>query len=137
MDSGDRLSPAAVRRLACDARLLPVVLGGEGQVLDAGRSRRLATGPLRRALVVRDRGCAFPACDRSPRWTDGHHIRGWTAGGGTDLTNMVLLCRRHHRLIHEGDWIVRMASDGLPEFIPPPILGVPQRPRRNRYHRRT
>ena len=137
LDSGDRLSPATVRRLACDARLLPVVLSGAGQVLDAGRSRRLATGPLRRGLVVRDRGCAFPACDRSPRWTDAHHIAGWSSGGRTDLTNLVLLCRRHHRLIHEGDWIVRIAGDGLPDFIPPPVLGVAQRARRNSYHRRT
>ncbi|HEY7273825.1 MAG TPA: DUF222 domain-containing protein, partial [Actinoplanes sp.] len=85
IDNGDRVSAVTVRRLACDAQLLPIVLGGAGQVLDAGRSRRLATGPLRRALVVRDRGCAFPQCDRLPRWCDGHHIRGWTAGGPTDL----------------------------------------------------
>jgi hypothetical protein len=137
LDSGDRVSPAVVRRLACDARLLPVVLGGAGQILDAGRTRRLATGPLRRALVVRDRGCAFPGCDRPPRWTDGHHITPWTAGGRTNLTNLTLLCRRHHRVIHDGDWTVRIAADGLPEFLPPPVLGVPQRPRRNRYHRRT
>ena len=137
LDSGDRISPAAVRRLACDAQLLPVVLGGAGQVLDAGRARRLATGSLRRALVVRDRGCAFPACERSPRWTDGHHITSWAQGGRTDLSNLVLLCRRHHRLIHEGDWTGRIAGDGLPEFIPPPVMGVAQGPRRNLYHRRT
>jgi hypothetical protein len=137
LDGGDRVSPSAVRRLACDARILPLLLGGTGQVLDAGRARRLATGPLRRALVVRDRGCCFPACDRSPRWADAHHIRSWTRGGGTDLANLVLLCRHHHRLIHEGDWTVRMAADGLPEFLPPPVLGQPQPPRRNPYHRRT
>ena len=137
LDGGDRLSPAAVRRLACDAQVLPVVLGGAGQVLDAGRARRLATGPLRRALVVRDRGCSFPDCDRPPRWCDGHHIRSWTAGGPTTLSNLVLLCRRHHRLIHEGDWTVRIAADGLPEFIGPPVLGAPRCPRRNKYHRRT
>jgi hypothetical protein len=137
LDGGDPVSPATVRRLACDARLLPIVLGGAGQVLDAGRSRRLATGPLRRALVVRDRGCAFPDCDRPPRWCDAHHVRSWTQGGGTDLGNLVLLCRRHHRLIHERDWTVRIAADGLPEFLPPPVFGAPARPRRNRYHRRT
>jgi HNH endonuclease len=75
--------------------------------------------------------------DRSPRWTDAHHIRSWTRGGGTDLANLVLLCRHHHRLIHEGDWTVRIAGDGLPEFLPPPVLGQPQPPRRNPYHRRT
>jgi hypothetical protein len=137
LDTGDRVSPATVRRLACDAQVVPLVLGGAGQVLDAGRSRRLATGPLRRALVVRDRGCAFPDCDRLPRWCDGHHLRSWTAGGPTSLANLVLLCRRHHRLIHEGAWTVRIAADGLPEFHPPPVFGVPARPRRNLYHRRT
>jgi hypothetical protein len=71
-DTGERLSAATVRRLACDARILPVVLGGAGQILEVGRARRLATGPLRRALHIRDRGCAFPDCDRPPRWTDAH-----------------------------------------------------------------
>jgi hypothetical protein len=137
LESGDGVSPATVRRLACDVQVLPMVLGGAGQVLDAGRARRLATGPLRRALVVRDRGCAFPDCDRPPRWCDGHHLRSWTAGGPSELSNLVLLCRRHHRLIHDGDWTVRIAGDGLPEFIPPPAFGVAARPRRNPYHRRT
>jgi hypothetical protein len=137
VDSGDRISPTVARRLACDAQILPVVLSGTGQVLDAGRARRLATGPLRRALVVRDRGCSFPDCDRPPRWCDAHHVRSWMAGGPTNLGNLVLLCRRHHRLIHDGDWTVQIAADGLPEFIGPPVLGAPRRPRRNRFHRRT
>jgi Domain of unknown function (DUF222)/HNH endonuclease len=137
LDSGDRVSPATVRRLACDAQIMPVVLDGASQVLDAGRSRRLATGPLRRALVVRDRGCSFPACDRPPRWCDGHHVRPWSAGGRTRLDNLVLLCRHHHRLIHDGDWTVRIGTDGLPEFLPPAVPGEPRDPRRNRYHRRT
>jgi Domain of unknown function (DUF222)/HNH endonuclease len=136
LESGDGISPATVRRLACDAQLLPLVLGGAGQVLDAGRARRLATGPLRRALVVRDRGCAFPDCDRPPRWCEAHHLQPWTAGGRTDMANLVLLCRRHHRLLHDGDSTVRIAADGLPEFLPPPVFGVPQPARRNRYHRR-
>ena len=76
-DTGQRLSAATVRRLACDARILPVVLGGASQILDIGRARRLATGPLRPALHVRDRGCAFPDCDRPPRWTGGHHTDIW------------------------------------------------------------
>jgi hypothetical protein len=87
LDNGERLAPTAARRLACDAKLLPVVLGGEGQVLDTGRTHRLATGPLRRALVARDRGCAFPACDRPARWCDAHHIIAWTKGGPTSLNN--------------------------------------------------
>ena len=83
LDTGQRLTPTQTRRLACDAHLLPAVLGSHGQVLDVGQSRRLITGALRRALVLRDRGCAFPGCDRPPRWCDGHHIQPWTHGGPT------------------------------------------------------
>ncbi|MDG4780421.1 DUF222 domain-containing protein [Micromonospora sp. WMMD961] len=72
LDTGLQLTPEAVRRLACDAAVLPAVLGGAGQPLDVGRQRRLITGPLRRALALRDRGCAFPGCDRPPRWCAAH-----------------------------------------------------------------
>jgi hypothetical protein len=135
LDNGDRLSASAARRLACDAQIVPMVLGASGQVLDAGRARRLATGPLRRALVVRDGGCAFPTCDRPARWCDAHHVVPWSAGGSTSLSNLVLLCGHHHRLIHLGDWSVRMAADDLPEFLPPATQDLARRPRRNRYHR--
>ena len=137
LDNGQRLSAHTVRRVACDAKILPIILGGEGQVLDAGRSRRLATGSLRRALVVRDRGCAFPDCDRPPRWCDGHHLRAWADGGPTTLDNMVLVCRYHHGLLHEPDgWQARLGPDRLPEFIPPPWIDPARRPRRNLYHPR-
>jgi hypothetical protein len=137
-DSGNRLSAATARRVACDARVLPMVLGGESQVLDAGRARRLVTRPLRRALAVRDRGCAFPDCDRPPRWTDAHHIRPWADGGPTSLDNMVLLCGRHHRLIHDPDagWRIHLGPDRQPDFIPPAWIDRHQRPRRNLYHHR-
>jgi hypothetical protein len=85
LDTGQRLTAAQARRLACDAHLLPAVLGTQGQVLDVGQSRRLITGALRRALVLRDGGCAFPDCDRPPRWAEGHHIRSWANGGPTSL----------------------------------------------------
>ncbi|MFG2046933.1 DUF222 domain-containing protein [Micromonospora sp. NPDC048935] len=137
LDIGAHLTPEAVRRLACDASILPAVLGGGGQILDVGRQRRLITGPLRRALVLRDRGCAFPGCDRPPRWCDGHHIRHWADGGDTSLDNAVLLCGHHHRHLHHGDWVVRLGGDGHPEFIPPAWLDPDQIPRRNHYHRRT
>jgi Domain of unknown function (DUF222)/HNH endonuclease len=134
-DSG--LSPAAARRLACDASIIPAVLGTASQPLDLGRQSRLVTGPLRRALVLRDRGCAFPGCDRPPRWTEGHHIRHWSDGGPTELSNLVLLCSYHHRLVHHSDWQVRIdPSDGLPEFTPPAHIDLDQKPRRNKYHRR-
>ena len=137
LDIGQQLTAETVRRLACDATILPAVLGGTGQVLDVGRQRRLITGPLRRALVLRDRGCAFPGCDRPPRWCHAHHIHHWTDGGPTNLNNAVLLCGHHHRHLHHSDWTVHLGSDGHPEFVPPAWLDPEQLPRRNHYHRRT
>lgn len=137
LDNGDRLTAEQARRLACDAHLLPAVLGTDSQVLDLGQSRRLITGALRRALVLRDSGCAFPGCDRPARWCEGHHIQHWADGGPTNLDNSVLLCAPHHRLIHHGVWTVRLGPDRLPEFLPPPHLDRGQRPRRNIFHRRT
>jgi hypothetical protein len=136
LDTGQPLSAETVRRLACDAGILPAVLGGAGQVLDVGRQRRLFTGPLRRALVLRDRGCAFPTCDRPPRWCTGHHVRHWSDGGPTSLGNAVLLCPSHHRQVHHHGWQVRIAGDGHPEFIPPAWIDPQRRARRNSYHRR-
>ncbi|MGW3784410.1 DUF222 domain-containing protein [Micromonospora chokoriensis] len=137
LDSGLQLTPDAVRRLACDAAVLPAVLGSAGQPLDVGRQRRLITGPLRRALALRDRGCSFPGCDRPPRWCAAHHVRHWADGGPTSLDNAVLLCGHHHRHIHHSDWAVQLAGDGHPEFVPPAWLDPDQLPRRNHYHRRT
>jgi hypothetical protein len=136
LDTGDLLTPAAVRRLACDAVLIPAVLGGDGQVLDVGRARRLIDGPLRRALVLRDKGCAWPGCDRPPRWCQGHHVVPWQDGGPTSLASSVLLCGFHHREVHKGRWQVRIATDGHPEFIPPPYIDPQRKPVRNTLHRR-
>jgi hypothetical protein len=137
-DDGSHLSPAAARRLACDAGIIPAVLGSSSQVLDVGRQSRLATGPLRRALALRDGGCAFPGCDRPPRWCDAHHVLHWSDGGPTELSNLAMLCGYHHRLIHHSDWQIRInPKDGLPEFIPPSYIDAARIPRRNKYHRRT
>jgi hypothetical protein len=137
LDDGSHLSPAAARRIACDAGIIPAILGTARQPLDVGRHSRLATGPLRRALALRDKGCAFPGCDRPPRWTDAHHIQHWSNGGPTELPNLVLLCGYHHRLIHHSDWQVKInPKDGLPQFTPPAYIDPDQQPRRNRYHRR-
>jgi hypothetical protein len=135
-DTGVTLSAATVRRLACDAELVPAVLGGDGAVLDLGRGKRLFVGSARRALVLRDGGCAFPACDRPPRWCQAHHMVSWVDGGATTQANGVLLCGYHHRLIHHGDWQVRPGADGRPDFIPPPHVDRARRPVRNLYHRR-
>ncbi|MBB5872442.1 hypothetical protein F4553_005876 [Allocatelliglobosispora scoriae] len=136
LDTGEQLSPEAVRRIACDCGLLPGVMDGTGQVLDLGRERRLWTGAARKAILLRDRGCAFPGCDRPPRWTDIHHVTQWQHGGGTDQRNGAAVCGHHHRVVHQGHWQVRIADDGLPEFIPPAYIDRQRRPQRNRYHRR-
>jgi hypothetical protein len=136
LDTADRLSPEVVRKLACDAQIVPAVLGTDGQPLDLGRAARTFTPAQRRAMGLRDGcGCAFPGCDRPMAWCDGHHIRHWIDGGPTDLSNGVLLCTHHHTLIHQGEWAVRMAIDGRPEFIPPSWIDRDQKPRRNHLHR--
>lgn len=142
LDSGEPVSAETVRRLGCDARILPIILNGPGQILDAGRTRRTATGPLRRALTIRDKGCTFPGCDRPARWCDAHHLMNWADNGPTNLDNLALLCGHHHRIIHtetsNGDgWEIRIADDGLPEFLPPAWLDPTRRPRRNQYHQPT
>jgi Domain of unknown function (DUF222)/HNH endonuclease len=136
LDTGSRLAPSAVRRLACEAGILPVVLDTAGIPIDVGRARRPYTGAVRTAVALRDGGCAFPGCDRPIRWCHVHHITPWSAGGGTDRDNGVALCGYHHRLMHHSGWQVRMGADRHPEFIPPPHLDPDQRPRRNPYHLR-
>ncbi|MCW2851337.1 MAG: endonuclease [Nocardioides sp.] len=123
-DDGLEVSPEVVRRLACDAEIIPMVLGTAGEVLDVGRARRLATAPLWRALVVRDRHCAFPGCTRPPVMCHAHHIVPWVDGGTTSLSNLVLLCGHHHRTVHQTPWVLRIGEDGHPQFRPPPRLGV-------------
>lgn len=101
--SGDVLSAGVVRRMACDAGIIPVVLGGHSEPLDVGRERRLVTKGLRLALITRDRGCSFPGCTIPPAWTDAHHVTHWSRGGHTSLTSTALLCRRHHTHVHRHD----------------------------------
>jgi hypothetical protein len=129
LDNGEPLSAATARRLACDARILPIILNGDSQILDAGRTRRTATGPLRRALNTRDKGCAFPGCDRPPRWCDAHHIISWTDGGPTDLNNLVLLCGYHHRLIHDDTTPDEAHDTAHPDTPNTPRPGTPNPPR--------
>ncbi|MFI5588452.1 DUF222 domain-containing protein [Amycolatopsis sp. NPDC051758] len=132
-DTG-RISAAEARIHACDCKLLPAVLGNKSELLDLGRSRRSVPTSLRRALYLRDRGRAFPGCHRPPRHCQGHHIRHWADGGPTDLGNLVLMCAHHHRLLHRSGWEVRIAADGLPEFLPPVFLDKRRKPRRNNLH---
>ncbi len=90
----------AVRRLACDAAITPIVTR-HGQPIAAGRRTRVVPASLRRALNHRDRGCTHPGCDTPAHWCDAHHITHWADGGPTALANLRLLCRRHHRIAHE------------------------------------
>jgi 5-methylcytosine-specific restriction protein A len=128
LDFGGTPSPGAVRMLCCDAAVVPVVLNGVGQPLDVGRATRTIPDGLRRAVAARDRGCAHPGCDRPPSWTEIHHILPWEHGGETKLSNLVMLCKVHHRQTHFSEWVVRI-RDGLPEFIPPRWLNKSQIPR--------
>ena len=116
---------AAVRRLACDANILPIILGADSAVLDAGRSRRTVTPMQRAVLNLRDKGCIFPDCDRPPAWCQAHHIREWTKDHGpTDLDNLILLCHHHHHLARVGGWsITGTATRGLRSH--PPSTGRP------------
>jgi hypothetical protein len=88
----------------CDAAFTGVIVDPHGTPLAVGRTRRHATPAQRRALAVRDGGCAFPGCDAPPRWTDAHHVTPWQTGGKTDMDNVVLLCRHHHGVIHRHGW---------------------------------
>jgi hypothetical protein len=130
---GIELPPAVVRRLACDAEIIPAVLGGHGEVLDVGRLKRLVTAVIWRALVIRDRHCTFPGCTRPPIMCHAHHIIHWLNGGKTKLDNLALLCGHHHRVIHNTPWEIRLnQADRKPEFFPPPRRGRPNMPVRNR-----
>lgn len=121
LDTGESLSAAAVRKLACDAEVIPAVLNTAGAVLDTGRGQRLVTALIWTALVVRDRHCRFPGCRRPPVACDAHHLVHWADGGPTSLDNLVLLCRAHHTILHSTGWQVRLnPGDRQPEFKPPP-----------------
>ncbi|KGN33389.1 HNH nuclease [Knoellia sinensis KCTC 19936] len=98
---GTMLAPSVVRQLACDADVIPVVLGAEGEVLDLGRATRLFTRGQRRMLWHRDRECTFPGCGMPSSWAQAHHLVHWADGGPSDAVNAALLCQRHHTQVHE------------------------------------
>jgi hypothetical protein len=101
VDAGTVLAPETVRRIACDAAVLPVVLGGHSEVLDWGHSRRLFSAAQAKRLWLRDGGCSFPQCTVPAQWTDAHHLVHWADGGPTDLGNAALLCGHHHTVVHQ------------------------------------
>ncbi|NYJ74391.1 hypothetical protein HNR15_001354 [Allobranchiibius huperziae] len=124
--NGDLLDAGTLRRLACDANVIPMVLGGESEALDVGRTRRLFTGGLRTAIIHRDRHCTFPGCDRPPDWCDAHHITPWWAGGQTTLSNAALLCARHHTIVHRDLLTATVTTTGVTWDLTPGLM--PQRP---------
>ena len=101
-DSGENLSAATLRRMACDAEIIPTVLNSKGRVIDVGRRTRRVSEALRCVLIARDGGCVWPGCDAPPSRCDAHHIKHWANGGLTNADNLALLCHRHHILLHEG-----------------------------------
>ncbi|HHV20097.1 MAG TPA: DUF222 domain-containing protein [Propionibacterium sp.] len=142
LTGGSFVGADEARRLACDCDLIPAVLDDLGVPLDVGREKRLVTPEIRAALVLRDRGCAFPGCDRPPEVCEAHHIIPWWAGGPTSRDNLVLLCPHHHRRIEPGRgqtwdadnphrWAIRLGADRLPEVIPPTGWDPRRRPRRH------
>ncbi len=145
LDRGDdeQLTPAEARRLACDARLIPIVLGGHSQPLDVGREHRVVPKWLRAALTQRDQGCVFPHCAAPAAACEAHHIQPWWAGGETSLANTMLLCPHHHRLVEpvpnqsaESQWQAHIdPATGLPVFLPPPHIDAARRPRQHRRFR--
>jgi len=113
-DSHIPVSAETARRIACNAGKFRITLRS-GQILSVGRKTRTIPPPIRRALEFRDQGCRFPGC--TSKHCDAHHIVHWADGGETKLSNLVLLCRRHHRLLHEGGFNVRLSKDGAVQFF--------------------
>ncbi|MCU0974866.1 MAG: HNH endonuclease [Steroidobacteraceae bacterium] len=116
LEEGPALAAETARRLSCDASLVRITEDARGQPLDIGRRTRSIPPALRRALDSRDRGCRFPGCTQT-RHVDGHHIHHWADGGETKLANLVLLCRFHHRMVHEGRVAVERLDDGYLRFL--------------------
>ncbi|MGV3564920.1 MAG: DUF222 domain-containing protein [Nocardioides sp.] len=117
LDTGDRIAAHTARRLACEAGIIPVVLGGRRQVLDQGRRRRRFTRAQRIALVVRDQRCTAVGCQTAAWFCHAHHDDPWARGGPTDLTNGRLLCPAHHRRIHDPAYDHHTAPDNQVEFV--------------------
>jgi hypothetical protein len=120
------LAEETIRRLGCEAGLVPVLHDGE-EILSVGRKTRAVPPSIRRALRLRDRGCRFPGCTHT-RHVDAHHVKHWADGGETRLSNLVELCGRHHRLLHEGGYGLRVADDGALRFTRSDGELIPQVP---------
>ncbi|OJZ65378.1 HNH endonuclease, partial [Mycolicibacterium diernhoferi] len=134
---GGPISAVTADLISCDSTLTAVIVDGAGAPLNVGRSERLFPPALRKALGVRDGGCAFPGCGRPVSWCDAHHIQPWNSAGTTCVDNGVLLCRSHHTAIHHGGWQVYLGPDRHPWFIPPHDPAEPQPAHLRSHARRT
>jgi len=106
------LDSATLNRLACDCAMHRVVRDSAGAIIDYGRATRTIPAPLWNALVLRDRHCRFPGCDRPPTWCEGHHVTWYSRGGQTNLGNLVMACSRHHHKMHMPGWDAQLEPDG-------------------------
>lgn len=113
LDDGTLLGPQTVRKMACDAGIIPVVLGSRGEILDLGHTVRLFTPGQVKALWLRDRHCTFDGCTIPATWCHAHHIRHWADAGPTDLANAALLCARHHTIVHRDRLTAQVTPDGI------------------------
>jgi hypothetical protein len=113
------ISSTTIQRLACDGNIARVVFGPDSVVVDVGRAARVVSSATRRALNARDQHCRWPGCERTASWTAAHHLVHWVQGGATDLSNLILLCHRHHWMVHEGGWKLARSDDGRLLALPP------------------
>jgi hypothetical protein len=119
LDHMGNVRAEVTRRLLCDASVMRVVMAGRSQPLDVGRRTPVVPPAIRRAVIARDRRCRFPSCDRPHMWCEAHHIHHWADGGVTALGNLILLCRRHHRLVHQPGGFHLGLEDNRPVFTRP------------------
>ncbi|HLZ95767.1 MAG TPA: DUF222 domain-containing protein [Candidatus Dormibacteraeota bacterium] len=124
-DLGVPISAKTIERWACDCSVTRVLFEGESTVIDVGRAVRTVKGPRRRALNARDKGCRWPGCERPAGWSAGHHFVFWFKGGDSSLGNQVLLCHRHHWMVHEGGWQLVRSDGGKLLAVPPPTRFKP------------
>jgi hypothetical protein len=118
IEHGPSIPAESARRFSCDASVVTLIEDADGEPLNVGRKTRLISAPLRRLLTARDKGCRFPGCANA-RYIDMHHIKHWANGGETRPSNLVSLCRFHHRAVHEGGFNVQVLDDGALRFVDP------------------
>ncbi|MGB5389973.1 MAG: HNH endonuclease, partial [Thermoanaerobaculia bacterium] len=126
LEDGTDVSAETSRRLGCDTGKVVMQRDSEGKILDVGRRTRTIPTAIRRALTARDEGCQFPGCGL--KYCEAHHLKHWANGGKTSLDNLVLLCRRHHRAVHEEGYQIEHASNGELRFLRPEGWEIPTVP---------